>query len=71
MARFNDGAAMTNVVKCTRLYLDSILAEERLIDAVEPDLSFELFGERQMEAYEYYATNPQCFVADEELEDLL
>lgn len=46
MARFNDGAAMTNVVKCTRAYLDSILAEERLIDAVEPDLSFELFGEK-------------------------
>ena len=35
MARFNDGAAMTNVVSCTRAYLDSILAEERLIDAIQ------------------------------------
>lgn len=33
---------------------------------------FELFGEKQMEAYEYYASNPQCFFADdEELENLL
>lgn len=32
---------------------------------------FELFGERQMEAYEYYASNPQCFFVDEEeLENL-
>ncbi len=46
MARFNDGAAMTNVVQFTRTYLDSILAEERLIDAVEPDLSMELWGEK-------------------------
>ena len=46
MARFNDGAAMTSVVQFTRTYLDSILAEERLIDAVEPDLSMDLWGEK-------------------------
>lgn len=45
MERFQDSNAMTDVVKCTRQYLDSILAEERLIDSQEPLLNFSLFGE--------------------------
>ena len=32
--------------RITREYLDSILIEERLIGAVEPDLSTELWGEQ-------------------------
>lgn len=44
---------------------------ESLCVKVYGQYPFELFGERQMEAYKYYATNPQCFVADEEeLENL-
>ena len=45
---------------------------ESLCVKVYGQYPFELFGERQMEAFEYYATNPQCFVVeDEELKDLL
>lgn len=45
---------------------------ESLCVRVYGQYPFELFGERQMDAYEYYASNPQCFfVEDEELENLL
>lgn len=44
---------------------------ESLCIKVYGQYPFELFGERQMEAFEYYATNPQCFADDEELKDLL